>query len=99
MQPSQPTSKSKLHIGDAERSPSQSTVDSGVPPSSLFPSPENSENGIGDLNHATTISVPTNTNLGISIYGGNNRPEGPFVYIKDIVEGCDAYRVWTVYSL
>ena len=39
------------------------------------------------------IEIPAKTNLGISISGGKNKPDGPHIYVKEVIEGCDAYVV------
>ena len=46
------------------------------------------------------ITIPkTVTGLGISVAGGINKPEGPNVYVENIVEGGDAQKVKTLAKL
>ena len=66
------------------------SVDSGLP-ASLF-SPGASENG--SLQQLSTAIVKQNTSLGIGIAGGINRPDGPHIYVNDIMGGGDVYKVF-----
>ena len=82
--------KQKSLISDLER---VSSFDSGLPSSGRFSSPEYTEKGLIDSFPLLTIEIPAKTNLGISINGGKNKPDGPHIYVKDVIEGCDAYVV------
>eukprot|EP00794_Sanderia_malayensis_P007408 gene7408-8228_t len=68
------------------------SLDSGLPFSSHYSSPENSMRGNAEVRSLVKIDIPARTNLGISICGGKNKPEGPHIYVKEVIQGCDAYR-------
>jgi len=68
-----------------------SSFDSGFPSSGRHPSPDLAERELFDSMPVIKIDIPAKTNLGISISGGKNKPDGPHVYIKEVIEGCDAY--------
>ncbi|KAI8508810.1 hypothetical protein Bbelb_139090 [Branchiostoma belcheri] len=38
------------------------------------------------------ITIAKSSGLGISVEGGTNRPEGPLVYVTEILQGGDCYR-------
>lgn len=69
---------------------SEITVDSGLPTDrqSGNSSPIFDSSGEGHV-----ITIPMTTGIGLCIVGGTNRPEGPHIYIEDIIEGSDAFKV------
>ena len=69
---------------------SEVTNDSGLPTDRHSASSSPTFDHPGELQ---TIQIQYTTGLGLCIIGGTNRPEGPHVYIDDITEGGDAYKV------
>ena len=70
-----------------------SSFDSGFPSSGHYSSPDFIEKGVSDITPVIKIEIPAKSNLGISIVGGKNKPEGPHIYVKEVIQGCDAYLV------
>ncbi|XP_065058397.1 syntaxin-binding protein 4-like isoform X2 [Rhopilema esculentum] len=68
-----------------------SSFDSGFPSSGHYSSPDFIEKGVSDITPVIKIEIPAKSNLGISIVGGKNKPEGPHIYVKEVIQGCDAY--------
>ena len=66
------------------------TNDSGLPTDRHSTSSSPTFDHPGELQ---TIKIQHTTGLGLCIVGGTNRPEGPHVYIDDIIEGGDAHKV------
>ncbi|CAH2307881.1 syntaxin-binding 4-like [Pelobates cultripes] len=54
--------------------------------SSLSPHSLSSDSGI------QTISISKSTGLGLMINGGSNRPDGPMIYVEEILAEGDSYR-------
>ena len=69
---------------------SEITVDSGLPTDrqSGNSSPIFDNSGEGHV-----ITIPMINGMGLCIIGGTNRPEGPHIYVEDIIEGSDAHKV------
>ena len=91
--------KVKEQTADLERA---SSFDSGFPSSGRYPSPELAERELIDSMPVIKIEIPAKNNLGISITGGSNRPDGPHVFVKEVIDGCDAYMVrftWLMVAL
>ena len=69
---------------------SEVTNDSGLPTDRHSTSSSPTFDHPGELQ---TIQIQHTTGLALSIVGGTNRPEGPHVYIDDIIDGGDAHKV------
>lgn len=69
---------------------SEFTNDSGLPTDRHSNSSSPTFDHPGELQ---TIQIQYSTGLGLCIIGGTNRPEGPHIFIDDIIEGGDAHKV------
>ena len=74
---------------------SEMTTDSGLPTDRHSASSSPTFDHPGELQ---VITVTQNHGLGLCIIGGTNRPDGPLVYIDDIIEGGDAHKVCKLWS-
>ncbi|RMX46979.1 hypothetical protein pdam_00011922 [Pocillopora damicornis] len=68
---------------------SEFTNDSGLPTDRHSNSSSPTFDHPGELQ---TIQIQYSTGLGLCIIGGTNRPEGPHIFIDDIIEGGDAHK-------
>ncbi|PFX33455.1 Syntaxin-binding protein 4 [Stylophora pistillata] len=68
---------------------SEFTNDSGLPTDRHSNSSSPTFDHPGELQ---TIQIRYSTGLGLCIVGGTNRPEGPHIYVDDIIEGGDSHK-------
>lgn len=88
--------RSPEYNGNGHLTVEQQSVSSEVTNDSGLPTDRHSTSSSPTFDHPgelQTIQIQHTTGLGLCIMGGTNRPEGPHVYIDDIIEGGDAHKV------
>lgn len=74
---------------------SEVTNDSGLPTDRHSTSSSPTFDHPGELQ---SFQIRYSTGLGLCVVGGTNRPDGPHVFIDDIIEGGDAHKVGLLIS-
>ncbi|XP_048589179.1 uncharacterized protein LOC116604619 isoform X2 [Nematostella vectensis] len=80
---------SPKHAAAEPQSDSEVTIDSGLPTDRHSNSSTPTFDSPGELQ---IVRIPVVNGLGLCIVGGTNRPEGPHVYVDNMIDGSDAYR-------
>lgn len=90
-----PEERSPEFNGNSHLTVEQQSVSSEVTNDSGLPTDRHSTSSSPTFDHPgelQSIQIRYSTGLGLCVVGGTNRPDGPHVYIDDIIEGGDAHK-------
>ena len=96
-----PEERSPEFNGNSHLTVEQQSVSSEVTNDSGLPTDRHSTSSSPTFDHPgelQSIQIRYSTGLGLCVVGGTNRPDGPHVYIDDIIEGGDAHKVGLLIS-
>ena len=88
--------QSPVYNGHTYLTAEQRSVSSELTNDSGLPTDRHSQSSSPMFDHPgelQSIQICYSTGLGLCIVGGTNRPEGPHIYVDDVIDGGDAHKV------